>query len=106
MGPQGQRPADHRRRRARRVRQNSVSLTQSTATNCSSSVLGTTTAPGAIAGYNTGYGISQQGTRASTRPPACPWCATRRSMPTRPCRWVERTAVFARLAGGSPTASR
>ena len=48
----------------RRVQQNSISLTQSTASNCSNNLTGTSTAPGAIAGYNTGYGISQVGNQS------------------------------------------
>ncbi len=47
----------------RRVTQNSISLTQTTATNCAN-IAGTTTVPGAIAGYNTGYGISQTGNQS------------------------------------------
>ena len=48
----------------RRVVQNSISLIQTTATNCAANLSATTTAPGAIAGYNTGYGISQTGNQS------------------------------------------
>ena len=47
----------------RRVQQNSVSLSQTTAVSCSSGQ-GTSTAAGAIAGYNTGFGISQVGNQS------------------------------------------
>ena len=47
----------------RKVTQNAISLTQTTASNCAS-LAGTTTVAGAIAGYNTGYGISQTGNQS------------------------------------------
>ena len=49
----------------RRVTQNSVSLTQTTATNCANNLLTTKTVPGAISGYNTGYGISPIGNQSN-----------------------------------------
>ncbi|MBC7608172.1 MAG: porin family protein [Polaromonas sp.] len=48
----------------RRVQQNSISLAQTTAANCTNNLAGTSTTPGAIAGYNTGYGISPVGNQS------------------------------------------
>ncbi len=48
----------------RRVVQNSVSLAQSTTTNCSNGTGVPTTSAGSIAGYNTGFGISQVGNQS------------------------------------------
>lgn len=48
----------------RRVQQNSLSLLQTTAVSCSNSNAGSATTPGAIVGYNTGYGISPSGNQS------------------------------------------
>ncbi|MDO9404673.1 MAG: hypothetical protein Q7T87_11640 [Polaromonas sp.] len=84
----------------RRVQQNAVSLTQTTATSCSNNIGTTTTTPGAIAGYNTGYGISQTGNQSIDPATGLPvLCNTSiNSDPTLPAAGLERTAVFARAA--------
>lgn len=83
----------------RRVVQNSISLTQSTATNCSN-VSGATTVTGAIVGYNTGYGISQQGNQSidpATGLPVVCNTAINSVYPIAPI-GIDRTAVFARAS--------
>ena len=83
----------------RRVQQNSVSLALTTATNCSNNLLGTTTAPGAISGYNTGYGISQVGNQsidpATGLPVVCDTSIN--ANPALPAS-LERTSLYARAA--------
>lgn len=83
----------------RRVQQNAVSLALTTATNCSNNLLGTTTAPGAISGYNTGYGISQVGNQsidpATGRLVLCDTSIN--ANPALPAN-LERTALYARAA--------
>ena len=83
----------------RRVVQNSISLTQTTATNCSN-LAGTTTAPGAIAGYNTGYGISQNGNQSidpATGLPIICNTAINAAAPVAPA-GIDRTALFVRAS--------
>jgi hypothetical protein len=83
----------------RQVTQNSVSLTQTTAVNCANNAAGTTTAAGAITGYNTGYGISQVGNQsidpATGLPILCNLAVN--ANPAAPTS-LERTSVFARAA--------
>ena len=84
----------------RRVQQNAVSLTQSTAVTCTNSVGGVSTTPGAISGYNTGYGISQVGNQsidpATGLPVLCDLSIN--ANPAVPPQGLERTAIFARAA--------
>ncbi len=83
----------------RRVVQNSISLTQTTATNCSNSA-GTNTVPGAIAGYNTGYGISQNGNQSidpATGLPIICNTAINAGAPVAPL-GLDRTALFVRAS--------
>jgi hypothetical protein len=83
----------------RRVVQNADSLTQSTATNCAN-LAGTTTVPGAIAGYNTGYGISQSGNQSidpATGLPIICNTAINAGAPIAPA-GLDRTAVYGRAA--------
>ena len=83
----------------RRVVQNAISLTQTTATNCSN-LAGTTTVPGAIAGYNTGYGISQSGNQSidpATGLPIICNTAINATTPVAPV-GLDRTAVFVRAS--------
>lgn len=83
----------------RRVQQNSVSLALTTSTNCSNNLLGTTTAPGAISGYNTGYGISQVGNQsidpATGQPVLCDTSIN--ANPALPAS-LDRTSLYARAA--------
>ena len=83
----------------RRVVQNAVSLTQTTATSCSN-FSGTTTVPGAVAGYNTGFGISQSGNQsidpATGLPISCN-TAINPAVPVAPVD-IDRTVVFARAS--------
>ena len=84
----------------RRVEQNSISLAQTTSTNCANTIGGTTTAPGAITGYNTGYGISQVGNQSidpATGLPVICNLAVNSANPVVPAR-LERTSIFARAA--------
>ena len=81
----------------RRVTQNSISLTQTTATNCAN-LAGTTTVPGAIAGYNTGYGISQTGNQSidpATGLPIVCNTAINAAAPFAPT-GLDRTSMFVR----------
>jgi hypothetical protein len=81
----------------RRVTQNSISLTQTTATNCAN-LAGTTTVPGAIAGYNTGYGISQTGNQSidpATGLPIVCNTAINAGAPVAPA-GLDRTSIFVR----------
>ena len=83
----------------RRVTQNSISLTQTTATNCAN-IAGTSTVPGAIAGYNTGYGISQTGNQSidpATGLPIICNTAINAATPVPPTD-LDRTAVFVRAS--------
>ena len=83
----------------RRVVQNSISLTQTTATNCAN-LAGTTTVPGAIAGYNTGYGISQSGNQSidpATGLPIICNTAINAAAPVAPA-GLDRTAMFVRAS--------
>ena len=83
----------------RRVVQNSISLSQTTATNCAN-FAGTTTVPGAIAGYNTGYGISQSGNQSidpATGLPIICNTAINAAAPVAPA-GVDRTAIFMRAS--------
>ena len=83
----------------RRVTQNSISLTQTTATNCAN-IAGTSTVPGAIAGYNTGYGISQTGNQSidpATGLPIICNTAINAATPAPPTD-LDRTAVFVRAS--------
>ena len=84
----------------RRVTQNSVSLGQTTAINCSNSVLGTNSVPGAISGYNTGYGISQSGNQSIDPATGLPIVCNSAANPTAavPPVDLDRTSVFARAA--------
>ena len=84
----------------RRVTQNSVSLSQSTATNCTNNVLGTSTVPGAISGYNTGYGISQTGNQSIDPATGLPIVCNTAINPvaSAPPVDLDRTALFARAA--------
>ena len=83
----------------RRVHQNSISLAQTTAVNCTNNLSGTSTAPGAIAGYNTGYGISQVGNQSIDPATGLPvLCNTSvNATPAAPSS-LERTSVFGRAA--------
>ncbi len=84
----------------RRVQQNSISLTQTTATNCANNLVGTTTVPGAIAGYNTGYGISPVGNQSidpATGLPVVCNTAINPAAPVAPT-GLDRTSMFARAA--------
>ena len=84
----------------RRVQQNSISLTQTTAVNCTNNIANTGTAAGAIAGYNTGYGISQVGNQSidpATGLPIVCNTAINPSAAAAPTS-LERTSVFARAA--------
>ena len=81
----------------RRVQQNSISLTQSTASNCTNTMAGTSTAPGAIAGYNTGYGISQVGNQSIDPATGLPvLCNVAINADTVAPSSLERTSVFGR----------
>ena len=83
----------------RRVLQNAISLTQTTATNCAN-LAGTTTVPGAIAGYNTGYGISQTGNQSidpATGLPILCNTAINSGVPVAPA-GIDRTSIFARAS--------
>jgi hypothetical protein len=83
----------------RRVVQNSISLTQTTATNCAN-IAGTTTVPGAIAGYNTGFGISQTGNQSidpATGLPIICNTAINAAAPVAPA-GLDRTSMFARAS--------
>ena len=83
----------------RRVVQNAISLTRSTATNCAN-LAGTTTVPGAIAGYNTGYGISQSGNQSidpATGLPIICNTAINAAAPIAPV-GLDRTAIFVRTS--------
>ena len=83
----------------RRVTQNSISLTQTTATNCAN-LAGTTTVPGAISGYNTGYGISQTGNQSidpATGLPIVCNTAINAGAPIAPA-GLDRTSMFVRAA--------
>lgn len=84
----------------RRVQQNAVSLTQTTSVACTNSVGGVSTTPGAIAGYNTGYGISQVGNQsidpATGLPVLCDLSIN--ANPAAPPQGLERTAIFTRAA--------
>ncbi|KAK6032475.1 hypothetical protein OSTOST_01418 [Ostertagia ostertagi] len=83
----------------RRVEQNSISLTQTTATNCSNITTGTTTAAGAIAGYNTGYGISQVGNQSIDPATGLPiLCNVGINNVAGAPTSLERTSLFARAA--------
>jgi hypothetical protein len=83
----------------RRVQQNSISLAQTTSVNCSNNLSGTSSTPGAIAGYNTGYGISQTGNQsidpATGLPVLCDLSTN--ANPGVPAS-LERTSLFARAA--------
>lgn len=83
----------------RRVQQNSISLAQTTAVNCTNLAAGTTTTPGAISGYNTGYGISPSGNQsidpATGLPVLCDLSIN--ANPGVPAS-LERTSIFARAA--------
>ena len=83
----------------RRVTQNSISLTQTTATNCAN-VAGTTTVPGAIAGYNTGYGISQTGNQSIDPATGLPIICNTAINPAAPVAptGLDRTSIFVRAA--------
>ena len=84
----------------RRVVQNNISLAQSTDTNCSNGTGSTGTQPGAISGYNTGFGISQVGNQsidpATGRPVLCNVGinAIAVAAPTS----LDRTSIFARAS--------
>ena len=83
----------------RRVVQNAISLSLSTATNCAN-LAGTTTVPGAIAGYNTGYGISQSGNQSidpATGLPIICNTAINAAPPVAPA-GIDRTAMFVRAS--------
>lgn len=83
----------------RRVTQNSISLTQTTATNCAN-LATTSTVPGAIAGYNTGYGISQSGNQSidpATGLPIVCNTAINAAAPVAPA-GLDRTSMFVRGA--------
>ncbi len=81
----------------RRIVQNATSLTQTTATNCAN-LAGTNTVPGAIAGYNTGYGISQNGNQSIDPVTGLPIiCNTAiNTAATVAPTDIDRTAIFAR----------
>jgi hypothetical protein len=84
----------------RKVVQNSISLTQTTATNCTNNLLVTNTVPGAIAGYNTGYGISQTGNQSidpATGLPIVCNTAINPAVPAAPAD-LDRTSYFLRAA--------
>lgn len=84
----------------RRVTQNSISLTQTTANNCANNLLATNTVPGAIAGYNTGYGISQTGNQSidpATGLPIVCNTAINSSVAPAPAD-LDRTSYFVRAA--------
>lgn len=83
----------------RRVTQNSISLAQTTATNCAN-LAGTSTVPGAIAGYNTGYGISQTGNQSidpATGLPIICNTAINAAAPVAPTE-LDRTSLFVRAS--------
>ena len=83
----------------RRVTQNSISLTQTTATNCAN-LAAISTVPGAIAGYNTGYGISQTGNQSidpATGLPIVCNTAINAAAPVAPT-GLDRTSMFVRAA--------
>ncbi len=83
----------------RRVQQNSISLTQTTAVNCTNNLTGTTTVAGAIAGYNTGYGISQVGNQSIDPATGLPVLCNVGTNPTPAVpSSLERTSIFARAA--------
>ena len=84
----------------RQVTQNSISLTQTTATNCANNLSGTSVAPGAITGYNTGYGISQTGNQSidpATGLPIVCNTAINAGAPLAPAD-LDRTSYFLRAA--------
>ncbi len=83
----------------RRVQQNAISLTQSTASNCSNNLTGTTTASGAITGYNTGYGISASGNQSIDPATGLPvLCDTSINANPGVPSSLERTSIYARAA--------
>ena len=83
----------------RRVEQNALSLAQQTLVNCLNTT-GTVTYAGNVAGYNTGYGISQVGNQqidpATGLPVVCNTAVNALTPP--PSAGLDRTAVFGRLA--------
>ena len=83
----------------RRVVQNAISLSRTTATNCAN-LAGTSTVPGAVAGYNTGYGISQSGNQSidpATGLPIICNTAINAAAPVAPA-GIDRTAMFVRAS--------
>ena len=84
----------------RRVTQNAVSLSQTTATNCANNLLTTNTVPGAIAGYNTGYGISPTGNQSIDPATGLPIVCNTAINPFTPATPtdLDRTSVFVRAA--------
>ena len=83
----------------RRVTQNAISLTQTTATNCAN-LASPTTVPGAIAGYNPGFGISQTGNHSIDHATGLPIVcnpAINTAAPVAPA-GLDRTAMFLRAA--------
>ena len=84
----------------RRVTQNAVSLSQTTATNCANNLLTTNTVPGAIAGYNTGYGISPTGNQSIDPATGLPIVCNTAINPVTPATPtdLDRTSVFVRAA--------
>ena len=83
----------------RRVVQNNVSLALSTSTNCSGGG-GVGTQPGAVSGYNTGFGISQVGNQSIDPATGLPvLCNVGTSaVPVAAATSLDRTAVFARAS--------
>ena len=83
----------------RRVQQNNISLTQTTAVNCTNNLTGTSTVAGAITGYNTGYGISQVGNQSIDPATGLPVvCNVSANAVPAAVSSLERTSLFARAA--------
>jgi hypothetical protein len=80
---------------ARYVQQNAVSLNQQTTSNCLSN--GATTYTGSVAGYNTGFGISQVGNQQIDPATGLPvLCSTAVNPTPSTAADIDRRAVFAR----------
>ncbi len=84
---------------ARKIEQNAISLAQQTTSNCLSNTPGATvTYAGSVAGYNTGFGISQTGNQQIDPATGLPVvCNTAVNPAPPPAAGLDRTAAFVRL---------
>ena len=83
---------------ARKIEQNAISLAQQTTSNCLTNTPGATvTYSGAVAGYNTGFGIGQTGNQNIDPATGLPVvCNTAINPAPPPAAGIERTAAFLR----------